>query len=107
MLDAMYYHRAASGLALLPRRFVLADQGTGQRDCREKDHKHNRDVEDQFLNASACFKGGTGIGRSKSATQTGSAHLEQNKEDDGYTQDNLDDANRRKPLLQDPSSLSY
>ena len=85
---------------------LLADQGAGQGDCREKDHKNNRDVEDQFLNTTARFKGGTGIGGSKSAAQPGAAHLEQNKEDDGYTQDNLDDANRRKPLLQDPSSLS-
>lgn len=71
-------------LALLPSK-LLTDQGTGQGDCREKDHKHNSDVEDQFFNATARFEGGAGIGRSKGAAQTGTTHLEQNKENDGHT----------------------
>src|SRR5260370_19407059 len=35
----------------------LADQGTGQSDCRDKHHEDNRHVKDQLFDSTACFEG--------------------------------------------------
>src|SRR5581483_12097286 len=84
----------------------LTDQRAQQRDRREKHHENNRDIKDQLLNATARLKGCAGAWRAKCAAQTGAADLEQDKKKNGYAQNNLNDANRRKPLLQNSSSLS-
>src|SRR5258708_6180292 len=76
----------------------LADQGTGQRDCREKHHEDNRDVKDQLFDSTACFEGRARAGgAAEGATQASSAYLEKDETNDGYAQNNLNDANGRKP----------
>ena len=78
----------------------LTDKGTKQRDGREKHHEDDGDIKDQFLYSPARFKGRDGVRCAKSAAQAGAAHLEKNKEDDSTRQNNLDNANCRKPLCQ-------
>lgn len=85
---------------------LLADQGSKQGDCRKKNHENNGNVENQLFNSTAGLKSCAGAGRTEGAAQTSAAHLEKNKENNGDAQDNLNDANRRKPLLQNSSSLS-
>jgi hypothetical protein len=76
----------------------LADQGTGQRDCREKHHEDNRDVKDQLFYSTACFEGcARAGGAAEGATQASAAYLEKYETNDGYAQNNLNDANGRKP----------
>ncbi len=85
---------------------MLTDQGSYKRDRREQDHKDDGNIENQLLNTAPRLEGGINARGSKGATQSGATYLEQNEENDGKTQDNLNNANRRKPLLQDYSSLS-
>lgn len=85
---------------------LLTDQSAQQRDRREQHHENDRDIKDQFFNPTACFKARARAWRAERAAQASAAYLEKNEENDGYAQDNLNDANRRKPLLQNSSSLS-
>ena len=98
----MRWEGAAINISSIPLphdyRAELADQRAQERDSREKHHENDRDIEDQFFNSTTRFEGRARAWSAEGATQTGSAYLEQNKQNNGYAQDNLNNANRRKPL---------
>lgn len=84
----------------------LANQRAQEGDSREKYHKDNCDIEHQLFDSASRFKSCARAWSTEGATQASAAYLEQNKQKNGHAQDNLNDANGRKPLLQNSSSLS-
>lgn len=91
---------------LAEQKCPLPNQRTQQRDRREQNYEDNRDIKDQLLNPTARFEGCARAWRAKCTAQASAPDLEQDKKNNGYAQDNLNDAYCRKPLLQNSSSLS-
>jgi hypothetical protein len=88
------------------QRCSLTNQRPQQRNGGEEDYEDDRDIKDQLLNPTARFEGCARAWRAKRAAQAGATNLEQDKKNNGYAQNYLNDAYRRKPLLQNSSSLS-
>jgi hypothetical protein len=80
---------------------ALTYQAAEERDEGEEHDKGDGQVKDQSLHAAASFKDRTRTAAAKSATQARATRLEQDKEDDGYREYYLYDANCWKPGSQD------
>jgi hypothetical protein len=78
----------------------LPQSHTDDRNCGKQDDEDNSDIENQTFHAAPRLKNRTTTAASEGTTQSGTSRLQQDKNDYGYTENDLHCLQCRKPLGQ-------
>jgi hypothetical protein len=85
----------------------LTNNDVGDRDESKQDDKHNSDIKDQALYTTARLEDRTGAAAAEDAAQTGTARLQQDKNNHSYRDDDLYNTNSWNPLLEQENLLAF